>query len=85
MVRSLLAFREGTDRAWAHRMTRMAPSRAILFQPRRNPALNTETGSSCPITSCPDTHGSMPSCAGLVVPYVPFQQNGSKSIHRARP
>ena len=37
--------------------------------------MNTETGSSCPITSCPDNYGSMPSCAGLAVPYVPFQQN----------
>ena len=26
-------------------------------------------------TSCPDTNGTLPSCAGLAVPYVPFQQN----------
>ena len=45
--------------------------------------MNTETGSSCPITSCPDTHGSMPSCAGLAVPYVPFQQNGSKKYSQS--
>ena len=25
--------------------------------------------------SCPDGNGTMPSCAGLAVPYVPFQQN----------
>lgn len=25
--------------------------------------------------SCPDTNGTLPSCAGLAVPYVPFQQN----------
>lgn len=25
--------------------------------------------------SCPDTSGTLPSCAGLAVPYVPFQQN----------
>lgn len=24
---------------------------------------------------CPDTNGTLPSCAGLAVPYVPFQQN----------
>ena len=45
--------------------------------------MNAETGSSCPITSCPDTHGSMPSCAGLAVPYVPFQQNGSKKYSQS--
>jgi spore coat protein JB len=61
----------------------MAPLRAVLFQPRRNPALNTETGSSCPITSCPDNYGSMPSCAGLAVPYVPFQQNGAKKYSQS--
>ena len=26
-------------------------------------------------TSCPDNNGTLPSCAGLAVPYVPFQQN----------
>ena len=45
--------------------------------------MNTETGSSCPITSCPDNYGSMPSCAGLAVPYVPFQQNGAKNISQS--
>ena len=25
--------------------------------------------------SCPDSSGTLPSCAGLAVPYVPFQQN----------
>lgn len=25
--------------------------------------------------SCPDSNGTLPSCAGLAVPYVPFQQN----------
>ena len=25
--------------------------------------------------SCPDNNGTLPSCAGLAVPYVPFQQN----------
>lgn len=27
---------------------------------------------------CPDTSGTMPACAPLAVPYVPFQQPGSK-------
>ena len=40
--------------------------------------MNTETGNSCPMPSCPDNYGTMPSCAGLAVPYVPFQQTGSK-------
>mgnify|MGYP001037242082 FL=1 len=26
-------------------------------------------------TSCPDANGTLPSCAGLAVPYVPFQQD----------
>ena len=40
--------------------------------------MNNETGNSCPMPSCPDNYGTMPSCAGLAVPYVPFQQTGSK-------
>ena len=40
--------------------------------------MNNETGNSCPMPSCPDNYGAMPSCAGLAVPYVPFQQTGSK-------
>ena len=28
--------------------------------------------------SCPDSNGTLPSCAGLAVPYVPFQQDGSQ-------
>ena len=32
------------------------------------------TGASCPVTTCPTGSGSLPSCAGLSVPYVPFQQ-----------
>ncbi len=27
---------------------------------------------------CPDTNGTLPECAPLAVPYVPFQQTGSK-------
>lgn len=28
--------------------------------------------------SCPDPNGTLPSCAGLAVPYVPFQQCGAQ-------
>lgn len=28
--------------------------------------------------SCPDTNGTLPPCAGLAVPYVPFQQNNPR-------
>lgn len=35
-----------------------------------------ETNSSRPTgASCSDSQGTLPSCAGLAVPYVPFQQN----------
>lgn len=37
--------------------------------------MNIETPGTCPIPSCPDQNGTLPSCAGLAVPYVPFQQN----------
>ena len=40
--------------------------------------MNNDTGSSCPMPSCPDHFGTLPSCAGLAVPYVPFQQNNPK-------
>ncbi len=30
------------------------------------------------VMACPDASGTMPSCAPLAVPYVPFQQMGSK-------
>lgn len=32
---------------------------------------------------CPDANGTMPSCAPLAVPYVPFQQKGSKQYDHA--
>lgn len=56
----------------------------ILFQNTRtsgsNGSVENGTGSgtpgaSCPVTVCPDYSGPLPSCAGLSVPYVPFQQN----------
>ena len=36
--------------------------------------MNHDAGSCCPQPGCPDSHGTLPSCAGLAVPYVPFQQ-----------
>ncbi len=35
--------------------------------------MNKENGGTRP--SCPDHYGTLPSCAGLAVPYVPFQQD----------
>jgi len=32
---------------------------------------------------CPDASGTMPSCAPLAVPYVPFQQKGSKRYNHS--
>lgn len=40
--------------------------------------MNNENGNSNPMPSCPDHYGTMPPCAGLAVPYVPFQQNAPK-------
>ena len=40
--------------------------------------MNQENGNSCPLPSCQDHYGTMPSCAGLSVHYVPFQQNAPK-------
>ena len=34
-------------------------------------------------TGCADSCGTMPSCAPLAVPYVPFQQTGSKKYNQA--
>ena len=42
--------------------------------------MNKETCSAAGSASCPDYFGTLPSCAGLAVPYVPFQQNGSQKI-----
>ncbi len=36
--------------------------------------MNIENGGNRPAPSCPDQHGTLPSCAGMAVPYVPFQQ-----------
>ena len=33
------------------------------------------TANGAQAAGCPDSNGTMPSCAGLAVPYVPFQQN----------
>lgn len=40
--------------------------------------LNHETGNSCPLPKCADHYGTLPACAGLAVPYVPFQQENPK-------
>ena len=40
--------------------------------------MNQENGNSCPLPSCPDHYGTQPACAGLAVPYVPFQQENPK-------
>lgn len=45
--------------------------------------MNMENGSSCPLPSCPDRYGTLPSCAGLSVPYVPFQQEGSQKYSQS--
>ncbi len=33
--------------------------------------------------SCPDQNGTLPSCAGLAVPYVPFQQNNPQKYSQS--
>ena len=40
--------------------------------------MNMEIGSSCPMTGCSDQQGTLPSCGGLAVSLVPFQQRGAK-------
>lgn len=45
--------------------------------------MNKENGSSCPVQDCPDPCGTLPSCAGLAVPYVPFQQNNPKKYNQS--
>ena len=37
--------------------------------------MNTDNGGSRPTQVCPDHYGTLPSCAGLSVPDVPFQQD----------
>lgn len=39
------------------------------------PVSASQNGSQTAAASCPDSNGTLPSCAGLAVPYVPFQQN----------
>ena len=45
--------------------------------------MNIENGGACPMPGCPDYFGSMPACAGLAVPYVPFQQGNPKKYAQA--
>jgi len=35
-----------------------------------------------PSVTCPDSHGTLPSCAPLAVPYVPFQQQNPKKYDK---
>jgi len=44
--------------------------------------LNNNNGGFCSITSCPDQFGTLPACAGLAVPYVPFQQNNPQKYNQ---
>ena len=71
----------GPSRPEVHRMHREAaqppnPNRGGMI-------LNMENGSSCPLPSCPARYGTLPSCAGLSVPYVPFQQEGSQKYSQS--
>ena len=34
-------------------------------------------------SNCPDSNGTLPSCAGLAVPYVPFQQNSPQKYSQS--
>ena len=45
--------------------------------------MNKETCSAAGSASCPDYFGTLPSCAGLAVPYVPFQQDAPKKYAQA--
>lgn len=40
--------------------------------------MNNENGSLRPASSCPDHCGTLPACAGLATPFVPFQQENPK-------
>jgi len=43
-------------------------------------ARGAQTGASA---GCPDSSGTLPSCAGLAVPYVPFQQNNPQKYSQS--
>ena len=46
--------------------------------------MNNENTKFCPIpNTCPDNYGNLPSCAGLAVPYVPFQQNNPEKYSQS--
>ena len=38
---------------------------------------------SCQMPTCPEPYGTMPACAGLAVPYVPFQQNNPRKYSQS--
>lgn len=44
--------------------------------------MNQENNGCSSTSSCPDFYGTLPSCAGLSVPYVPFQQTNPQKYSR---
>ena len=45
--------------------------------------IESNTARSADQTGCPDSGGTLPSCAGLAVPYVPFQQNNPQKYSQS--
>ena len=45
--------------------------------------MNIENGSSSQRPGCPDHSGTLPPCAGLAVPYVPFQQDAPQKYDQS--
>lgn len=47
------------------------------------PVSTAQTGMQTTQAGCPDSNGTLPSCAGLSVPYVPFQQNNPQKYSQS--
>ena len=47
------------------------------------PAAPASNGAQTTQASCPDHNGTLPSCAGLAVPYVPFQQDATQKYSQS--
>lgn len=47
------------------------------------PASTAQSGAQMSQAGCPDSNGTLPSCAGLAVPYVPFQQNNPQKYSQS--
>ena len=47
------------------------------------PAAPASNGAQTTQASCPDHNGTLPSCAGLAVPYVPFQQDAPQKYSQS--